>query len=1197
MNRLYYYSKVLIFAAIIFGVKINAFAQTTIFNYTGSQQSWTVPLGVWSVNIDAQGASGGLNSDLSGIYVDSPGHGARVQATLAVTPGRVLNVFVGGQGGMALPAVGGAAGYNGGGNGNTNGSFGAGAGGGASDIRVGGIAATNRLIVAGGGGGAGLDCGAFFDNGGDGGGLTGADGVDNCTGGAANGGGGSQTGNGVGGICSGCPGSNGNAGVNEVGGDGGASSAGAGGGGGFFGGGGGQWEGGGGGSSYTDATLATAVTHTRGFNSGINGVLAITITNYSPYFVNGNSQPFAVCQDVASADITSLLSINDGDNGNVETWTVLSGPTNGSLSGFPFIDISNGGVLSESNVFSYMPNGGYSGLDSFTIEINDGTGDTGTTTVYVTVNATPVLTSSLTPPNTCNSTVFNYTAVSAPAGTYSWSRAAVSGISPATSSDVVASISETLTNSNTVPTPVVYVYTLTANSCVGTGSVVDTIIPTLSLTSTLSPLPICSGTVFNYPATVSLPGASLTWNRNPVVGILNAGVIGATNNNPLEVLIDTTTRPAHSVPVTYSYTVIYGLCTSTPQNVVVTVNPTPRLSSPLTDTVCDSTMRTDTLRSFTTGVVTFSWSRPTVAGITNPYASAVNDSVINDTLVNTFSFPVTVVYYDTLKDNGCADTEATTVVVKPRAVLTTTTTPSAICNGIVFKYDPTFNTGAGTTFSWSRATVAGITETASSGIDSIMETLHNTSTDPVVVTYVDTLTAYGCVNIEKVLETVNPTPKLSSTATPAAVCDSAIFNYTPTSATVGATFGWDRPYVLGIDMLAGSGSDNPNEQLINTTYVNVNVVYVYTVSAHTCTSVDTVTVTVHPTPTLSTPVTETICSGVPFAYTPVSHTPAPQVTYTWTRAAVTGITPATGSGTTNINETLIDGTTSSKTVVYTYVLTVDGNAACFHKENVTLTVNPTPGTPSITIHPPSSLCDGTHYMNFGDTAAAPAGTAYSWSAVNGTVWATGAGRQNSIISFNNPGNAWVILTTGISSTACKTTDTFAVTVSSSVADNPQVIYYNGQFMCLQNNVDNFQWGYDDATSLDSTLIPGEINQVYFNSTPDLIHKYYWLMTNHNGCLQKTYYNVPTGITNLNTDFAGIKVYPNPAKDVINIEVNAVINGNMEVEIMNLLGQRLDRTAVNDNKTTVNVSSLPSGCYLVNCYNEGVKVATAKFIKN
>ena len=105
------------------------------------------------------------------------------------------------------------------------------------------------------------------------------------------------------------------------------------------------------------------------------------------------------------------------------------------------------------------------------------------------------------------------------------------------------------------------------------------------------------------------------------------------------------------------------------------------------------------------------------------------------------------------------------------------------------------------------------------------------------------------------------------------------------------------------------------------------------------------------------------------------------------------------------------------------------------------------------------------------------------------------------------------------------------------------------------------------------------------------------MTNHNGCLQKTYYNVPTGITNLNTDFAGIKVYPNPAKDVINIELNAVISGNMEVEIMNLLGQRLDRTSVNDNRTTVNISSLPSGCYLVNCYNEGIKVATAKFIKN
>ena len=63
-------------------------------------------------------------------------------ATLAVVPGEILNVFVGGQGG-----TGGTAGFNGGGAGGDG--FGGG-GGGASDIRRGGTA----LVVAGGGGGA-----------------------------------------------------------------------------------------------------------------------------------------------------------------------------------------------------------------------------------------------------------------------------------------------------------------------------------------------------------------------------------------------------------------------------------------------------------------------------------------------------------------------------------------------------------------------------------------------------------------------------------------------------------------------------------------------------------------------------------------------------------------------------------------------------------------------------------------------------------------------------------------------------------------------------------------------------------------------------------------------------------------------------------------------------------------------------------
>src|SRR5690606_29001240 len=121
------------------------------FSYTGGQQTWVVPPGVTSIDVDVVGASGGNSSGSYG--TNAGGKGGRVQATLSVTPGQTLYIYVGGQGsGISSGSVSG--GYNGGGQAySSSTSYGAASGGGASDIRIGGTALNNRYIVAGGGGG------------------------------------------------------------------------------------------------------------------------------------------------------------------------------------------------------------------------------------------------------------------------------------------------------------------------------------------------------------------------------------------------------------------------------------------------------------------------------------------------------------------------------------------------------------------------------------------------------------------------------------------------------------------------------------------------------------------------------------------------------------------------------------------------------------------------------------------------------------------------------------------------------------------------------------------------------------------------------------------------------------------------------------------------------------------------------------
>lgn len=284
-------------------------AQTvTTFNYTGSMQTYTVPIGVTSITVDVYGAQGGFGYNAPNAI---PGRGGRVQATLAVTPGEILNIFVGGQGGPGGTTVGGTAGYNGGGTGGGwPGGRSGGGGGGASDIRQGGTALANRVVIGAGGGGTGVNY-STGDAGGNGGGLTGATGLN----GTYPGGGATQS---AGGVPNGTLGAGGNAPNGQTGG---------GGGGGYYGGGSSAWEGGGGGSSYTSPSVVTGVTHTAGSRTG-NGQVVITVS--VPLSATVSQSAFIACNGQSTASLTATPS--GGNSPYTYAWAP-SGGTSATASG------------------------------------------------------------------------------------------------------------------------------------------------------------------------------------------------------------------------------------------------------------------------------------------------------------------------------------------------------------------------------------------------------------------------------------------------------------------------------------------------------------------------------------------------------------------------------------------------------------------------------------------------------------------------------------------------------------------------------------------------------------------------------------------------------------------------------------------------------------------------------------------------
>jgi hypothetical protein len=118
---------------------------TTTFNYTGGQQTFTVPDQVTSITATLVGGKGygGQN----------PG---KTVLTFAVTPGQLLYLFCAGNGTFGSSTSDANGGYNGGGKAfrQHSGAL-PGSGGGATDIRIGGTALSNRVAVAGGSGGRG----------------------------------------------------------------------------------------------------------------------------------------------------------------------------------------------------------------------------------------------------------------------------------------------------------------------------------------------------------------------------------------------------------------------------------------------------------------------------------------------------------------------------------------------------------------------------------------------------------------------------------------------------------------------------------------------------------------------------------------------------------------------------------------------------------------------------------------------------------------------------------------------------------------------------------------------------------------------------------------------------------------------------------------------------------------------------------
>jgi hypothetical protein len=405
-------------------------------------------------------------------------------------------------------------------------------------------------------------------------------------------------------------------------------------------------------------------------------------------------------------------------------------------------------------------------------------------------------------------------------------------------------------------------------------------------------------TITNAPdATFSYSGPYCQSQANPLPFFppgSSAGIFSCPN--PALVFLNTSTGEIDmqlSAPGTYTITnniAPVGGCAAASATNTITIKPTPSVTSTANANTCNNIAQNYAITSNVIGT-TYIWSRALVTGVSNTAISGQTSNTITETLINTTAAPIDVLYSILPSINGCDGAIFTyTVTVNPTPTVTSAATATT-CNNTAQNYTITGSV-SGTTFSWSRALVAGVSNTAVSGQTSntITETLVNTTSAPIDVSYVIVPTANGCPGSAFTYTiTVNPIPVVTSVAS-ANICNNTTQNYAITGSVTGTTYTWSRAAVAGISnaVVSGQAAGTITESLINTTSAPINVIYTIVPSANGCDGpAFTYTVTVNPTPTVTSAASATTCDNTAQNYTITSNVSG--TTYTWGRAAVAGI--------------------------------------------------------------------------------------------------------------------------------------------------------------------------------------------------------------------------------------------------------------------------------------------------------------------
>lgn len=413
----------------------------------------------------------------------------------------------------------------------------------------------------------------------------------------------------------------------------------------------------------------------------------------------------------------------------------------------------------------------------------------------------------------------------------------------------------------------------------------------------------------------------------------------------------------------------------------------------------------------------------------------------------------------------------------------------------------------------------------------------------------------GCTSPTRtaVVATINTVPTI--TGNPASRCDAGTVTISanPSAGTVT----WHDAPTGGSLLSTGAVYTTPSIST-TTTY------YAETTSAQGCVSSRIpVVATVNITPTITGISNGSSCGG---ALTTISATPSAGTIYWY-------YNPTGGSAFASGNSISVSGGSATF-----YAEAID-NSCPSPRTAVTFTHIP---VPSLVSTSPGQIC------NSGSTtigATFDFGTVSWYDAPSGgTLLGTGSTYTTPVISTS--------------------TIYYAEAVNSGCASPRQGVYANVNI--VNPPLANANQTFCNGEQLNNILITSGSNIVWYDaatggnvlpSTTTIVDgQTYYATQTISSCESST-----TAITmtlggclgNDTFEFVGLKMYPNPTQDVLNIEYQEPIH---KVEVVNLLGQTLINKNLNTASSQLDLSNYPTGTYLVKVYIDEKRNKVYKVIK-